>query len=102
MQSIKGEYGQADLGIYGLLAFLVRHKHNQYCKDLPWPKDEDFERLSNEISNLNIKKIGKTTFIFNILKEYNVKKEKLDEIYFYLKDSAFNKNQARKKRCIIF
>ena len=102
VQSIKGEYGQADLGIYGLLAFLVRHKHNQYCKDLPWPKDEDFERLSNEISNLNIKKIGKTTFIFNILKEYNVKKEKLDEIYFYLKDSAFNKNQARKKRCIIF
>ena len=102
VQSINREYGEADLGTYGLLAFLVRHKHNQYCKDLPWPKDEEFQRLSNEISNLDIKKIGKTTFIFNIFKEYNIKKEKFDEIYFYLKDSAFNKNKVKKKRCIIF
>jgi len=106
VQSINGEYGEADLGTYGLLAFLIRHKHNQYCKDLPWPKDEDFERLNNVISNLDIKKVRKTTFIFNILKEYNIKKEQFDEIYFYLKDCAFNKKQVKKqdkkKKCIIF
>lgn len=28
IQSINQDYGPADLGIFGLIAFLIRHKHN--------------------------------------------------------------------------
>ena len=38
VQSINGEYGSTDLGAYGILVFLAKHIHNEYCRDLPWPK----------------------------------------------------------------
>lgn len=45
VQSIDKEYGEGDLGICGLILFLYKHKHNEYCRDLPWPSDKQFKKI---------------------------------------------------------
>ena len=40
------------MGPQSLIFFLTSHKHNEYCKDLPWPNKDDIDkikRLENEI-----------------------------------------------------
>ena len=45
VQSVNQEYGNTDLGILGLVKFLINHKHNELCEQLTWPDDEKIEKL---------------------------------------------------------
>lgn len=65
VQSINSEYGLTDLGAYGILVFLAKHKHNEFCENLPWPNSQTINMLkayhivSNEehLFLLNLKKL---------------------------------------------
>ena len=37
VQSVNKSYGASDLGVFGLIQFLAKHEHNEYCNFLPWP-----------------------------------------------------------------
>ena len=50
LQSKDKSYGNSDNGVYSLISFLSDHKHNEHCKDLPWPSENNIER-AKELKN---------------------------------------------------
>ena len=46
VQSIDKDFGNSDLGPCSLIIFLSAHKHNEYCKDLPWPNDYEMNKIN--------------------------------------------------------
>lgn len=60
VQGINQEYGDGDLGCFGLIAFLIRHKHNKYCKDLPWPEESEIKRY---FFNISLMEMRRTIFV---------------------------------------
>ena len=42
--SLRGEYGITDMGVEGMFMFLLHHKCNTFCEDLPRPTLSDFKR----------------------------------------------------------
>lgn len=69
VQSINKEYGDLDLGPSALINFVFTHKHNEFCKDLPWPNEED------------MKKIKKLMLITNQTLEKQLYKEVIDSTF---------------------
>lgn len=69
IQSINYEYGSTDLGPYGLLVFLAKHEHNDYCKDLPWPSNECINLLKNYHQSTS----KRTNFSFEFKNDPNIK-----------------------------
>ena len=45
VQSINKEYGDSDLGPSALINFVYTHKHNEFCKDLPWPNENGIKKI---------------------------------------------------------
>ena len=68
IQSINSEYGLTDLGPYGLLVFLAKHEHNKYCKDLPWPSNQDIKLLKDYHQSTS----KRTTFSFEFVRSPNI------------------------------
>ena len=99
IQSINNEFGQTDLGILGLICFVIRHKHNEYCKDLPWPKEKEIQKISEYALPMQ----RSTRFIWNIIEIYQFEKGKefINQKYMDLLDSVFNKKRS-KTRCLVF
>lgn len=101
VHSINKEYGYRDLGYYGLIWFLLNHNHNNYCKDLPWIKEQNIFEI------FNLKKEG---ILINFNSEvYKDNQEYYDNKYKEIKDSIFNKNicsatnqNTNRRKCIIF
>ena len=62
VQSINREYGTTDLGAFGILVFLAKHEHNEYCKDLPWPSMKDITLLRILYNSTKIR----TTYSFEL------------------------------------
>ena len=111
VQSINREYGPTDLGCYGLLAFLIRHKCNKFCRELPWPNEEDVEEIKRKINlNLSVALIFQkpTYFLRQLMERYNEEQRKfIDEVYREVRYSVFYKikdQEIKKKRfkCHIF
>ncbi len=50
VQSIGQEFGSTDLGVFSLYVFISKHKHNKYCRYLPWPKDDLVRKINSEIN----------------------------------------------------
>ena len=48
LQSKDKSYGNSDNGVYSLISFLSEHKHNEYCKNLSWPSDNDIKRAKEK------------------------------------------------------
>ena len=82
IQSIDKLFGNTDLGAEGLIYFLSGHEHNEYCKSLPWPNDEEIKRIKLASRCLNMRRRG-TTFNFQ-LKNCNE-----DFLYKSVLDSTF-------------
>ena len=101
IQSINNKFGLTDLGILGLACFLIRHKHNEYCKDLPWPEEKEIQK----ILKFQLPTQRTTLFIWNIIEIYQFEKGRdfIRQIYMDLIDSVFNKKKSKSKtRCLIF
>ena len=107
-QSINQEYGDGDLGCFGLIAFLIRHKHNKYCKDLPWPEESEIKRY---FYNITLMEMRRTTFVNELKRIYGGNKEYFSEKYRIIINSVFRPHRVEliatnqwtiKKRCIIF
>lgn len=77
VQSINEEYGNGDLGVIGLIKFLSKHKHNQYCRNLPWPSDKQIEKI-NGLSNKRRHNVAK----YSTYRKF----------YIDILDSTFNNN----------
>jgi hypothetical protein len=82
VQSINQEYGSTDLGPYGILVFLARHRHNEYCINLPWPNNQ----IINIINSYHIISNKRTTFSFEFKKDPRIR-----EFYMTIKNSVFGK-----------
>ena len=82
VQSINQEYGSTDLGPYGILAFLAKHRHNEYCINLPWPNN----RILNIINSYHITSNKRTTFSFEFKSDPRIR-----EFYLTIKNSVFGK-----------
>ena len=80
VQSINCEYGTTDLGPYGLLVFLAKHKHNNYCEKLPWPSIS-YIKLINLFHQSTSKR---TTFSFEFSKS-----PQIGELYMKIKKTVF-------------
>ena len=76
VQSIDKEYGESDLGPDSLIKFIYSHKHNEFCKDLPWPNEEE------------VKKVKKLRIIYNDTLQKQLYQEFLDS--FFNKDTDSN------------
>ena len=50
VQSIDEKYGSTDLGVFSLYVFVSKHKHNKYCRHLPWPNDVLVKKINSEIN----------------------------------------------------
>ena len=46
-QSINKEFGKSDMGPDSLINFVYSHKHNEFCKYLPWPNEEKIKNVKN-------------------------------------------------------
>ena len=44
-QSINKEFGKSDMGPDSLINFVYSHKHNEFCKYLPWPNEEKIKNV---------------------------------------------------------
>ena len=86
VQSINQEYGNTDLGAEGLVLFLLSHKHNKYCKSLPWPNDIEIKKLNNSLEHL-IKKKKNTSY-----RSKHDENEDFKELYLKIINSTFNTN----------
>ena len=108
VQSIKGDYGPADLGYYGLIIFLLKHQHNSLCEELPWPTGIEIQKLC-----LKFIPVQRTIFNFEIIRknllneeffqkkyysEYNNNKYYYNQIYDSIRNSVFSKENHIKKR----
>ena len=82
VQSINQEYGTTDLGPYGILVFLAKHKHNEFCKNLPWPN----KKLIDLINTYHIISNKRTTFSFEFKSDPSIK-----DFYINIKKSVFGK-----------
>ena len=89
VQSINQEYGSPDLGPYGLLVFLAKHKHNEYCKNFPWPNKEDIIFLQSFHQSTS----KRTTFSFEFKNDPKIK-----DIYLSIKNKVFGYGTNNKKR----
>ena len=81
VQSINQEYGSTDLGAYGILVFLAKHKHNDLCKHLPWPSFHTINMLRSYHKVTN----KRTSFSFEFKNDPNIKK-----FYLNIKKSVFH------------
>lgn len=82
VQSINQEYGTTDLGPYGILVFLAKHRHNEYCKNLPWPNNQ----IINIINSYHIRGNKRTTFSFEFKSDPRIK-----SFYMNIKKTVFGK-----------
>ena len=80
VQSINKEYGLTDLGPYGILVFLAKHKHTQFCKNLPWP----INNVINLIRSYHIIGNRRTTFSFEFKND-----PKIRPFYLNIKNTVF-------------
>ena len=78
VQSINKEYGDSDLGPSALINFVYTHKHNEFCKDLPWPNEN------------GIKKIKKLMLITNPTLEKQLYKEVIDSTFSKYPNNSIN------------
>lgn len=76
VQSIEMAFGGADLGAGGIMIFLLKHKHNEICKNWKWIPNG----LSTYLNCCNAGSINRTYFNFEIAKI----KEKYTPIYLQL------------------
>ena len=85
VQSIDSDFGNADLGPCSLILFLSSHKHNKYCKELPWPSDYEMDKINKieEEIRTNYKKYK----IFYGCKDYK-------DFYKEIIDSTFNNHST--------
>lgn len=47
IQSIEGKYGESDLGVQGLIKFLLFHKCNDICREWRWIEIDKYFKLTN-------------------------------------------------------
>ena len=80
VQSINQEYGLTDLGAYGLLVFLAKHRLNQYCRHLPWPSDSTINLLNSYHKTNN----SRTTFSFEFKSDPRIR-----QFYLNIRNSVF-------------
>lgn len=82
VQSVNMAFGGADLGACGIMIFLLKHKHNNICKNWKWiPKG-----LDGYLNCCNAGSLNRTYFNFEIIKI----KEKYTPIYLQLLKYIFN------------
>ena len=79
-QSINQEYGLTDLGPYGILVFLAKHRHTTYCQNLPWPN----YKIINLIRSYHMVGNRRTTFSFEFKRDPNIR-----PFYMNIKNSVF-------------
>ena len=96
VQSINQEYGNTDLGIIGLIYFLITHKHNKYCRSLPWPSYLEIIEIEDALKELSMME-KKTTYG----SKYDKNKE-IEELYLKIIDSTFNNDSNAHDNIIIF
>ena len=80
VQSINSEYGLTDLGAYGILVFLAKHKHNEFCEKLPWPNSQTIDMLNA----YHIMNNERTTFSFEFKNDPNIR-----NFYLKIKNEVF-------------
>ena len=80
VQSVNQEYGLTDLGPYGILVFLAKHRHTQFCQNLPWPNYETIKL----IRSFHIAGNRRTTFSFEFHHD-----PKIRPFYMNIKKSVF-------------